>query len=287
MIDQFKKLFFLLIIISFIFPLAGQAQNQIALEISPLKTFVSIEPGQSQQSELFVKNLSTITLKIKPRVVEFTTIDDQGTLQINEGDFSEYINLPVSVFELKPGQKRLINFDAFAPAAESGGKYFAILFATEPLKRDEGAQFSGEVGSLVFMEIMGEINHEIQIKDFNTENIHWNDPEFTLSLVNTGNTHGAPFGEVKILNWRGNEKEIIPVFFPQILPGKERSQVFAASQGLFGKYSANLNLVDGDWNYISQDITFWVLPPINIFLIIIFLLIIVIVFIFFRKKKHV
>jgi len=287
MISQFKKLFFLLIIISFIFPLAGQAQNQIALEIYPLKTFVSIEPGQSQQSELFIKNLSTITLKIKPRVVEFTTIDDQGTLQINEGDFSEYINLPVSVFELKPGQKRQINFDAFAPAAESGGKYFAILFATEPLAKDEGAQFSGEVGSLVFMEILGEIKHEIKIKEFNTEKVHWSSPEFDVTVANTGNTHSAPFGEIKILNWRGKEKEIIPIFFPQILPDKERSQQFFSASGLFGKYTANLNLVDGDWNYISEEVSFWVLPPIIIFLIVIFLAIVGFIIFLLKRKKHV
>lgn len=261
-----------------------QAQETVALEISPLKNFYSLEPGQNQTGQLFLKNLSSISLKVKPRIVSFTTIDDQGTLQINEGDFSQFVRVPISVLELAPGQKRQVTYEISAPQNELGGKYFAILFATEP-KEEQGTLLSGEVGSLVFLEILGELKNEVKIKDFNVEEkINWNAPQFTGTISNIGNTHATPFGEIKIYNWRGKEKDSIQIYYPTILPGKERKLEFESQKSLFGKYSAKLNIIGDDWDLISSEVEFWVLPKIALTLIIIFLIIFIVLIIFLIRE---
>jgi hypothetical protein len=259
MISFKKKLLIFLILIFVLAPFGNcLAQEPIALEISPLKDFYSLEPGQNQIGQLFIRNGSSISLKIKPRVVSFTTIDDAGTLQIEEGDFNEFVSVPISVFELVPGQKRQISYEVRAPSNAVGGNYFAILFATEPLEKEDGTLVSGEVGSLIFLEVLGEIKHEVEIKSFNVKKINWNEPLFEALLANTGNTHVTPFGEIVILNWRGKEKDDIIVNYPTILPGKERKMSFEPNRNLFGKYTAKFNIIDENWELVSEEKVFWV-----------------------------
>ncbi|MFZ5365094.1 MAG: hypothetical protein ACOZBH_02770 [Patescibacteria group bacterium] len=281
-----KKILLISLMLSILTPLSSIAQTQISLAVTPLKHVFSIEPGQSQQGEIFLKNNSTVALKVVPRVVAFRTIDDQGTLEIIEGDFTDYVSLPVSVFELIPGERRQINFNVFAPANESGGRYFAILFAADTVDQTAGASFSGEVGSLVFMEILGDIWHQTEIKDVRSKKIYWSQPELSITLENKGNTHSAPFGEIKFFNLFGQKKETVTAFWPQILPGGERQLHISPRGNFFGYYKAQIGLVDSEWNYLTEEIDFWVLPKIYIFEILILLAAAIFTAAFIKKKSH-
>jgi len=197
-------LFFLLI--SFLIPQSScLGQGALAIEISPLTSFFSLEPEQKQTGQFLVRNLSSQTLRIIPRVVSFETIDDQGTLQIQEGDFRNFVTLPVSVFELEPKEQRQIFFTANAPKNSKGGHYFAILFAAETKdKIADRPQLASEVGGLVFIEVLGSLRREIKIKDFEIKKLNWRNPHIKLTVENKGNTLAIPFGELKIFNWRND-----------------------------------------------------------------------------------
>jgi len=266
------------------------AQGPVAITISPLKSFFSIEPGQKTQGSIFISNPSTKKLRVKPRVVSFETIDDQGTLQINEGDFSDYIRLPVSVFELEADQKREIKFEVIAPQNANGGQYLSVLFATDVIEDGAGSFFSGEVGSLVFLEILGELKREIKIKNFDVDPINWKKPKIKVTLKNTGNTHLAPFGEMKIYNWRQKQIDLIPFYFPEILPGKERTVEYEVYKNLLGKYTAELNLINDGWDLVTEKRQFWVFDKGPMVIVLCGLVVLIFIITFFikslKRRKH-
>jgi len=263
----------------------SSAQNQVALQISPLKTFVSLESEAKIQKSVYLTNLSEQTLKIKPRVVGFDTAGDQGALKILEGDFKNYVNLPISLFEMEPGQKREVKYIVSAPKDSVGGKYFAILFTTEAIEDGAGAFLSGEVGNLIFLEILGTAEKRMQIENFKVKKFYWGEPEFFLTLKNSGNVHIQPYGEIVIENWLDRRKDLIPFYFPSVLPGKKRTLDFQSPRNLFGKYTAMVNVVS-DGNLIIEKKSFWAFSAGP--LIIIFCAAIILIFSikFFIKRKN-
>ncbi len=279
------KIYLILFIAFLIVPIVKvSAQGPVAITISPLKSFFSIEPGQKAQGSIFITNPSTKKMRVKPRVVSFETIDDQGTLQINEGDFSDYIRLPVSVFELEPEQKREIKFDVIAPQNVNGGKYLSILFATDVIEDGAGSFFSGEVGSLVFLEILGELEKEIKIKSFEIDPINWKRLKIEVTLENTGNTHLAPFGEMKVYNWRKKQIDLIPFYFPEILPGKERTVEYEVYKNLLGKYTAELNLINDGWDLVTEKRQFWVFNKGPVVIVLCGIVVVIFIIAFFIKS---
>ena len=273
-----------LLLALFLFPLKQiNAQDQIALQINPLKSFYSIEAGSETEGKVLLSNLSLASLRITPRVVAFETVDDQGTLQIIEGDYSDYVKFPVSVFEMEAQQKREIKYVITAPQTAIGGKYLAILFASEAVEDGSGTFISGEVGSLVFIEVLGTVKKEVIIDKFHVDEYIWGKPEFAVSIKNIGNTQVLPYGEVKIFTWCNKLRDTITFEFPPILPGKERALSFKSEKVLFGKYTASLNLIEqGDLKI--EERAFWVFSKGPIIIIGCAIIIFIFILGFFIKK---
>ncbi|HUT22350.1 MAG TPA: hypothetical protein VMX18_02995 [Candidatus Bipolaricaulota bacterium] len=275
-----------LVLSFFSFSYPASAADDISLGIAPLKAFFSLEPGNTSSGNVTLSNLSDYKLKIKPRVVAFETIDEWGTLSLAEGDFSDYIKLPVSIFDLEPREDRQITYNVSVPTGALGGKFLAIMFATES-PETSGPKISGQIGALVFIEALGSLNKQIFLQSFEVNKISWGAAGFKLSVKNEGNTYVAPFGEIKILDWRGREKEIVPVSFSQVLPDKERILNLSSEKNLFGRYKAQLNLVDDDWTLRREERIFWVSSPLGVILILAGAVIVLGVILMMKKgRKH-
>jgi len=213
----------LMLAILFYLPLAGEA-----LTVSPAKTELNVNPGDSLILEFVVKNDSLENASIYPRVTGFSE-DESGTkLFLENVPEIEWISLPKEIL-LTPEQESKINAKIDIPQnAPPGGHFLAVGFSTIPPKEEgsnRGVAIGINVVGLVYINVSGKTIEKASISNFELKKFILNLPlKFKFSVKNEGNTYIRPLGEIVIKNVFGQKSGAI-LINPrelQILPGKEK-----------------------------------------------------------------
>jgi hypothetical protein len=165
--------------------------------------------------------------------------------------------------------------------AGPGGYYGAILFGTSPPKlslssADKGAgmAIAQQTGSLVLLQVKGDVYEEARIREFNTDKGIYGTPfdvNFILRVENLGNVHVKPAGLISIKNMFGKEVGQIQVnnTGANVLPKSIRrfGYVWSGNMAL-GRYQATLGLSYGTATdkggqgkqSLVTEIYFWIVP---------------------------
>lgn len=197
--------------------------------------------------------------------------------------------------------------------AEPGTHLISIVFGTEPPEaKPEGTtvSLSTHVADLIFLRVAGATIDSLEA-EFKTGQYLNNDPaisiaerqksfqekyffikppvDFLVRVINKGNTHQRPSGNIKIQNdLFGKAYEKIPVNLENylVLPDTSRSfEVDSFGQGfMFGKYRAKLTLIYGDpLKGYNKEMVFWIVPLKEILIALAILLPIIIIIIVIVK----
>ena len=261
-------------------PNAGQA-----LEIAPPVITISANPGETINTKISLRDVSTSKLIVTGQVNDFVAGGEDGTPKIlldddgtdNPYSLKSWIS-PLPQLVLKPREIKNLPVTINVPSNASPGGYYAVVrfTATPPELESTGVSLSASLGALILIRVNGDVDESMEIAEFSinkngkTGSLFEKTPlEFVQRIKNTGNIHDAPTGQVMITDMFGKKVATVNVNLPprNILPQSIRKftqpldSSVIGNKVLFGKYTAEFRMVYGaDKEVITSNLTFWVIP---------------------------
>ena len=258
------------------------AQAANTLKITPLRSDLTINRGESKTVEITVTNLTDKAINVHPVSNDFIAGDENGTpaLILDENKFAPTHSLkrfmqPLEDASIPAGQSKTFNLVIAVPAsAASGGYYGAIRFA--PTDPDTGGQvnLSGSVASLILATVPGETVDKMTLTNFDVQKDGKTAPfyfdgknmQVLVRFMNEGNVQSGPFGKISVK--KGDEIVYESDFNTDqprdmVLPDSARRwQVPIENADSFGHYTVYGTFTYGDSNQtIEVTKSFWVIPP--------------------------
>lgn len=262
----------------------GSDLREIIFTAMPPRTeVIKMNPGETQQISLELRNGSTGTAPVYVEVRDFIISDDGKTplpLDAGEGtdlrwSLANWITVLPASTELLAGQTA--NFDVVISAPEDalpGGHYAMILYSPNPVDPRSGeagstqtpetaAVISGKVGTLVYVEIAGDIHEEAFVRSFTAPTwVEYGPVELKYVIENLSDIHISPQTSIVVRNWLGQIKEEIAVQPQNVFPYATRDfeAQFDQTWGI-GPYTAQLTMAYGNSGKIATaSVVFWILP---------------------------
>ncbi|MCL4367512.1 DUF916 domain-containing protein [Patescibacteria group bacterium] len=266
--------------------------NQSSLGVSPAIIEGVLTPGQTQQTKIYVFNVTNFPVPVKANIGNLVVTQKIDTQDKSIFDISSWIKVEPSDFILQPKEKKEIVISVKTPAkAEPGGHYATIyfqpLFPQEALTQDT-TYLAAKVGVLGFYIVKGQITEAASITSLTIPSFQSFGPvPISLNVKNSGNVHILPAGKVTIRDVFGRVVTEVPIKPLTVLPQTERELTSSWEQKLIlGKFTAQANLVYGSnlENISSPVVNFWVVPVLPIFIILVLLISLIIFFIVIWKR---
>jgi len=285
-----------------------------ATSLSPTIFDLKLAPGESATYQIKLFNETSETIYIDGSIEKFIPQGETGAAQILPFDVTDqsinWLKLPNNSLVLKPDEEISVPVIIDVPrTADIGGYYLAVMWQSAPnpqSTKSDQTLISSRVGSLVLLEVTGEVNHNLEIVDFDFKNnskFYLNRPvDFFLRLRNSGSVHERPQGSIVIKNFFGQTIEALDINFARsaILPNTTRifEVAWAKNSELYplkkifnftiGFYSAKVIIDYGDnQSLISEPIYFWVIPwPILILTLIIIIIVIILIKVFKKRFSN-
>ncbi len=188
-----------------------------AITVSPVRTELSADPGQTIAGKFLVINDDRDTKLLYLIVQNFTAKDESGlpALSPKKEGFATWIDLPKTI-TLGPREQKTINYTVSVPSGTEPGGYFAsILTSNLPPKEeaDGSIALGSEVGTLALLRVNGPVFEGVNILEFKTKNGSWFSSlpvDLYFRFQNSGQTWVKPVGDVIIKNTFGATSKIIP-----------------------------------------------------------------------------
>jgi hypothetical protein len=264
---------------------ASPANNGQALEIAPPVIYLSVNPGQTINTQIYIRDISSGNLIVSGQVNDFvagTGEDGVPKILLNSDSVSPYTLktwvAPLPNLLLVPREIKSLPVTIHVPMnASPGGHYGVVRFtATAPSLQGSGVSLSASVGALVLLTVSGKITENLSTQQFsvghsgNIGTFFESGPlAFTEVLKNTGNVHLQPIGQVSVVDMFGRKLASVNVNLPpgNILPQSSRKfdqpldSTVIGNKMLFGHYTATLKVTYGESKQtLTASLGFWVIP---------------------------
>ena len=282
--------------------LGSQAAAQTAgngIKVSPVRTELTLNPGESKTITLSVQNISSTNADYQAVVNDLLAKGEDGQAAlILESDkyapshsLKRYISAIPNI-QVAAGQYKDVKATISVPKdAAAGGYYGAVRFVPAGTQTDKNVTLSASVASIILVKVPGDLKENTTISSFDVRrgvNGVGGSSFFTTNkdlfavvrFENKGNVHEQPFGKIRLL--KGDklvQENEINVTSPKgnVLPDSiRRFDIKLDKVGNFGKYT-----VEGNFGYgtngqlLSAKTSFWVVPIIMIVLILAVILLII------------
>jgi hypothetical protein len=256
-----------------------------ALEIAPPLIYLNVSPGQTVQTQVLIRDVSSAALDVSGQVNDFVASGEDGTPKVilNETTTDPYSLkdwvAPLPTLQLVPKQIQTLSVTIHVPDnASPGGHYGVVRFtASAPsINGGNGVSLSASIGALMLLTVSGKITQNLTVQEFSVNHggkagsVFESGPvTFVERLKNTGNVHVQPVGQVAVTDMFGRKVGAVNVNLPpgNILPDSTRkfSQALDSSvignKKLFGRYTAKLTVTYGtDKKVLTDSLSFWVIP---------------------------
>ena len=207
-------------------------ESAINLTLSPISIQLDVNPGQSETSQIKIRNNGT---EDEPLKVSFGTFGfNERTQQIDlnqelPGESLGWISVDLPEIVVKPGEWETVNV-TFAPPADSAlTYYYAVIFSRIDQVVPEGAttRVTGAPAVLVLTNVVSPLSkRELQLESFSVPKV-WVEflpQSFLLKIRNSGNIHLSPIGNIFIDGMGKKDIAVLPANPKNtvILPGSMR-----------------------------------------------------------------
>jgi len=260
--------------------------NQITVVASPTRLgedrTLLLQPGESRQVSLTVRNTSDQTIDVMTSAIDFTVGEDGSTpipLVTKDGvsnrwSLASWITVVPGYQTLAPSEVGELNALIEVPEdALPGGHYAMIVHqpmvegtaGQNPAPGTQNSQtaVSPKVGTLVYVIVDGPINEAAFVRDLTFPKFTEFGPvPFSLMVDNQSDIHITPTISVDIYNLFGLKVETIVLEPKNVFPllSREFEGQWDRIWGI-GWYRAQVTMSYGDSGQIAIDSTsFWLLP---------------------------
>lgn len=254
------------------------------LKISPLRTDLTLRPGESRSVSVTIENLETKPVYLKPIQNDFVAGNEESgepAIILDENEFAPVHSLkrfmePLTPILVQGGEQKEVKVVINVPQnASAGGYYGAIRFAPARPDGSSVVNVSGSVASLIILTVPGNLTESLQLTDFSIlqdgkKASRLSSPKnvsVLLRMENKGNIQLAPYGNLSVLKDGSTE----PVFSTNINDTKPAGLVLPDSARKFdipienlenfGKYTFRIVMGYGTNNEtIELEKTVWIIP---------------------------
>lgn len=269
-----------------------QAQNQPqtagnGLQVAPVRTDLVIEAGKTQTVSVFVQNVTSGAIVVRPVINDFIASDDESgdprLLLDNEAapskSFKKLLDKLADV-SLAANERKEIKVNiTVPPGSDAGGYYGAIRFVPVINGQSSTVSLTASVGSIFLVKVPGALTEKLQLESLgvakidkdgrvgSTSSFFNSGPLMVISRFrNTGNIHTEAFGKFTVKDMRGKiiQETEINNTSPRgnVLPDSIRKfQDELKQKKLFGRYT-----LEGNFGYgttgelLHAKTTFYVIP---------------------------
>jgi len=254
--------------------------NANSIKISPLRSDVTLQPGESGTITVHVTNVTNGTVILKPIENDFVAGDENGTPSIilDENSYSPSHSLkrfmvPLQNITIAAGSTSDVSMHITVPkTAQAGGYYGALRFAPAG-SGGQAVNLSASVASLVLLTVPGPVVEQLTLTNFDIQQNGGTATNFRtpnnlgllVRFLNKGNLQEGPFGQINV---QKGTKVVYKYDFNQDMPRQvilpdsaRRWDVPVKNLGKFGKYT-----VSGTFGYgtkgttINIQKTVWIVP---------------------------
>lgn len=252
-----------------------------SLKVSPVRTDITANPGETKTVGVTVTNPSTAEVVVRAIENDFVAGDEDGTpaIILEEDEYAPRHSLkrfmqPLKNVTIPAGGSQTVQVKIVVPEdAEAGGYFGALRFA--PTSPNEGAQVntSASVASLILMRVNGEVAEKLELTDFAIQQAGKTGTFFTDSadistMVRFSNDSAvqlAPFGKISV---KKGDDVVYETDFnnkeqrDMILPDSARRWIVPLD-GVdgFGKYTVSATFTYGSKNQtVDATQSFWYVP---------------------------
>jgi hypothetical protein len=293
----------LVVAISAILPAtaATPTANGNGMKVSPVRTDLTINPGQTQTVTVNIQNVTNSPATLQVLVNDFVAGKDesgQPAIILDANKFAPSHSLKRYIADipditLNANEQKAIKVTISIPKDAAGGGYFgAIRFAPASIDNTKNIALSASVGSLILVRVPGDIKDDLRLVSLDVRRGTSAQVLFTSNtdlkeaarFENKGNVQEQPFGKVVL---KKGSKVLQTVEINNIEPrgnvlpdSIRRFEVDLNKVGSFGKYTVQGNFGYGtSGQLLSGQTTFYVIPLALIILAI--ALVLVILFLIF------
>lgn len=270
---------------------AGQA-----LEIAPPVLTMTANPGDTINTQIQLRDVSTSALIVTSAINDFAAQGESGEpkIDVDNTETSPYsIKAWVKAFpqlNMKSQETQKLPVVINVPKNAAPGGYWGVVrFTASPPGIDgQGVSLAASLGSLVFVRVNGDAKENMSIEQFYASEPGKDSPaslfestplDFVLRIKNNGNVHEQPMSQVRIKDMFGKDVGAVNINLEgkNVLPGSIRKFSAPLDKGtlgtrmLFGKYTAEITTTYGSGTSkqtVTQKLDFWVIPYRLIILII-------------------
>lgn len=256
-----------------------QAMN--TLRVSPLRTDISLDPGETSVVRVTIANPSSQSITIKADVNDFTTQDEDGTPALLLDDASampkhslKQFLAPVADIVLAPKTAKAVEVPVRVPSsAEAGGYFGAIRFTPATSGAASDVNTSASVASLIILTVTGTVPEQLDLTMFEVQQkakagrVFLSDEALSVAtrFANSGALQAGPFGRVSVTK---GDTVVYETDFngatPRglVLPDSARRWDIPLGEiGGFGRYTAHATFTYGQTNQtIEVSKSFWIVP---------------------------
>lgn len=255
--------------------------NLNTLKIAPVRTDITIQPGETKTIPMKVTNLTKIPMTIRPVENDFVAGDEKGTpaLILDENEYApthslKRFMLPMKDIVVPPESTEEVKLTIKVPAdAQAGGYFGAVRFVPVNPDGTASVNLNASAASLVLMTVPGDLVEKLDLTNFSIKQGDktdvWfqspNDLHLSFRFANQGNVQVGPVGTITV---KQGDKVLYKTDFNKenpramILPDSARQWEIPLKEiGSFGNYTVTALFTYGGKNEtIEVSKSFWVIP---------------------------
>jgi len=266
----------------------------------PPRLEIEALPGGTVQESLRIRNETGTDQAYKVIVADFIVTGNQGTpIPVTEAvsgrwSLASWISVSPKQILVPAGQTAGVDLIISVPQDGLPGGHYAMVtyapIAEGSLAQGTGAQISPQVGSLVYLKVIGDVTEAVNLKEFKADNIfkHYGPTQIMAEIENLGDIHLRPIGKLTVTNWLGDETYSAELEEKNIFPFASRTYDWTVpGKWHLGRYAARLTAQAGDAAIpLTGLIYFWIVPVKEISVIAAALTIIILLVILKKRRKN-
>lgn len=265
-------------------PLTGRAAEDGEMAIYPANWdgkneltkywfIYNLDKDQEYQDQVVVENTGGEPLTVKIYPVDALTTKDGAFALENEDEqrdeIGKWVSLSMDEVELKPGEKKTIDFSIKIPRDVTVGEHIGgIIVENKKIKTGRQINLKTRVGVRIYETIPGEVVKKVDIINAKTKGYFKNiwsmlyDYTISYDLTNEGNVQLKPKVDFDLSSkWFGNVFSENKEVNGSIFPGKQITMEHQIDKNLlFGPYLATITVNQEGMPPIQISHAFWVWP---------------------------
>lgn len=211
-----------------------------ALSVNPAIQDVALDPGKVETRTITIENDEAVAQTYVISIQKFIPKGELGQQEfLDARDVSglpEWMYVDKPEITLAPGQSGTIQVAIRPPADAQPGGHYAALFLARKQSSQEQVAMLPRLGILFFVQINGALTEKLSLQGFQTDSVGaygYLPVGFRTTILNEGNVHMIPDGNIRIKNMFGATVASIPMNpeSARVMPGSSRVVASSWSKG--------------------------------------------------------